>query len=196
MSASSSSPKDDHRSQWLLIAGGPTIPKVNRRRSKAAIAMATGHSTTRVCRRACSCDMGTGDGFVAFRATACIGWTLRVPMTDIAERMLRHAKQRPKPVRRGALEAGAPLRVVVSGRCYQTGWRAGAQLTTVGRAQRFRARQCFTAQERSIAAFASAAGRDPECRRATSVRCSSTSPAQVYAMPEAEPDHEDSHGDH
>jgi hypothetical protein len=46
-----------------------------------------------------------------------------------------------------------------------------------------------------MAAFAPAAGTDPECHRATCARCSSP-PARVHAMPEAEPDHGDSHGDH
>lgn len=39
-------------------------------------------------------DVGTGDGLVAFRAIGRIGTTLRVQMTDISERMLRHAEQR------------------------------------------------------------------------------------------------------
>lgn len=39
-------------------------------------------------------DVGTGDGLVAFRAIGRIGATLRVQMTDISERMLRHAEQR------------------------------------------------------------------------------------------------------
>lgn len=39
-------------------------------------------------------DVGTGDGVVGFRAIHRFGSTLRVQMTDISERMLRHAEQR------------------------------------------------------------------------------------------------------
>lgn len=39
-------------------------------------------------------DVGTGDGLVGLRAIARIGLTLQVQMTDISERMLRHAEQR------------------------------------------------------------------------------------------------------
>ena len=39
-------------------------------------------------------DVGTGDGVVGFRAIHRVGSTLRVQMTDISERMLRHAEQR------------------------------------------------------------------------------------------------------
>ena len=39
-------------------------------------------------------DVGTGDGLVGLRAIARIGFTLQVQMTDISERMLRHAEQR------------------------------------------------------------------------------------------------------
>jgi ubiquinone/menaquinone biosynthesis C-methylase UbiE len=39
-------------------------------------------------------DVGTGDGLVGLRAIARVGFTLQVQMTDISERMLRHAEQR------------------------------------------------------------------------------------------------------
>ena len=39
-------------------------------------------------------DVGAGEGLVALRAIARIGLTLQVQMTDVSERMLRHAEQR------------------------------------------------------------------------------------------------------
>jgi arsenite methyltransferase len=39
-------------------------------------------------------DVGTGDGLVGLRAIARVGPTLRVQMTDLSERMLRHAERR------------------------------------------------------------------------------------------------------
>lgn len=91
----SSIPEDDVWSEWLLHRRHADDPQWEQ-----AMRRSIEHYADRVLEHARLApgmqllDVGTGDGLVGFRAIDRIGSTLRVQMTDISERMLRHAEQR------------------------------------------------------------------------------------------------------
>lgn len=90
-----STPEGDIWSEWLLHRKHADDPQ-----RKPAVRQSVARSADRVLDNARLApamrllDVGTGDGLVGFRAIARIGLTLRVLMTDISERILRHAEQR------------------------------------------------------------------------------------------------------
>lgn len=90
-----STPEDDIWSEWLLHrrhAGDPQWePAVQQSIERYADRVL---DNARLKPGMHVLDVGTGDGLVGLRAIARIGMTLQVQMTDISERMLRHAEQR------------------------------------------------------------------------------------------------------
>lgn len=88
-------PEDDIWSQWLLHYRHADDPHW-----KPAVQQSIERYADRVLDNARLTpgmqllDVGTGDGLVGLRAIARIGFTLQVQMTDISERMLRHAEHR------------------------------------------------------------------------------------------------------
>lgn len=93
--STSSTPEDDVWSEWLLNrrhAGDPQWePAVQQSIERYADRVL---DNARLAPGMQLLDVGTGDGLVGLRAIARIGLTLQVQMTDISERMLRHAEQR------------------------------------------------------------------------------------------------------
>jgi ubiquinone/menaquinone biosynthesis C-methylase UbiE len=91
----SSTPEDDIWSEWLLHRRHADDPQW-----ELAVQQSIERYADRVLDNARLApgmqllDVGTGDGLIGLRAIARIGITLRVQMTDISERMLRHAAQR------------------------------------------------------------------------------------------------------
>jgi arsenite methyltransferase len=93
--AISSPSEDDVRSEWLLHrrhADDPRWEQAVRHSLECHADRVLDHARLSPGMRLV--DVGTGDGLVAFRAIARIGTTLRVQMTDVSERMIRHAEQR------------------------------------------------------------------------------------------------------
>lgn len=90
-----STPEDDIWSEWLLHrrhAGDPQWePTVQQSIERYADRLL---DNAHLAPGMQLLDVGTGDGLVGLRALARIGPTLQVQMTDISERMLRHAEQR------------------------------------------------------------------------------------------------------
>lgn len=91
----SSSPEDDIWSEWLLHrrhADDPQwLPAVQQSIERYADRVL---DNARLAPGMQLLDVGAGDGLVGLRAIGRIGLTLQVQMTDISERMLRHAEQR------------------------------------------------------------------------------------------------------
>jgi arsenite methyltransferase len=95
VSTGSSPPEDDVWSEWLLHrrhADDPQWEKAVQQSMARYADRVLDHA--RLSPRMQLVDVGTGDGLVAFRAIERIGATLGVRMTDISERMLRHAEER------------------------------------------------------------------------------------------------------
>lgn len=93
--STNSTPEDDIWSEWLLHRRHADDPQW-----EPAVQQSIERYADRVLDNAHLApgmrllDVGTGDGLVGLRAIARIGSTLQVQMTDISERMLRHAEQR------------------------------------------------------------------------------------------------------
>ncbi len=93
--STSFTPEDDTRPEWQLRRGRADDPQ-----GEPAVRQNIGRYADRVLDNARLApgmqllDVGAGDGLVGFRAIRRIGSTLRVQMTDISGRMLRHAERR------------------------------------------------------------------------------------------------------